>query len=171
MAHLERKEDITKQYINIRTCSPVQDRVPWLSAVLMIAYGFNCAVGTNLSMGWYYIHPAISYIDLAIGIHFFLLINSKRGHIRISTTKAEKTQASLLFVLSSLLIISTCINAYRFETRLADLLPAVRLIYFIVLIHVVRKYAERFGVVFLINGFFVGAGAVFWQSVIMSRTT
>lgn len=170
MAHFKLETGITNQDINIRTYSSVQGRVPWLSAVLMIAYGFNSAVGTNLSMGWYYIHPGISYIDLVIVINFLLLVNFKSGHVCIVTSKVEKTQAFLLCVFSSWLIISTCINMFRFETCFADLLPAFRLIYFIVLIHVIRKYAERFGVVFLINGFIVGVVSVFWQSFVESQT-
>jgi len=150
--------------------SPDHSHTPWLPAILMLFYGFNSAVGTNLSFGWYYIHPAISYIDFVLTLNFLLLLNSKPKSVVISMSKVEKIQAFLIFIFSSLLIISTSVNSFRFETSLTDILPAIRLIYFIMIIHVIRKYTEKFGVSFLINGFIIGVLSLFLQGLVESHS-
>jgi hypothetical protein len=150
--------------------SPDHSRTPWLPAILMLFYGFNSAVGTNLSIGWYYIHPAISYIDFVLALNFLFLLDFKTKNVVISMSKVEKIQAFLILIFSSLLIISTSINSFRFETSLADILPAIRFIYFIMIIHVIRKYTERFGVSFLINGFIIGVLSLFLQGFVESHS-
>ena len=134
-------------------------------AFLMLLYGFNGAIGSNLDLGWYYLVPAVSWIDIVVFIHFLLIINWRSERLSISTLNIEKILAYGLFIFASLLIISTSLNAFRFNSSLSDLLPPIKLIYFIVLIHVIRKSVERFGVYYLINGFFLGVTVFVLQSL------
>ena len=136
-----------------------------ISAFLMLLYGFNGAIGSNLDIRWYYLVPGISWIDIVVFIHFLLILDWRPGRLSISTLNIEKILIFSLFILSSLLIISTSLNAFRFDSSLSDLLPPIKLIYFIALIHVIRKSVERFGVYYLLNGFFLGVTIFVLQSL------
>ena len=132
---------------------------------IMLIFGFNSAVGTTLyASSWYYIIPAVSWIDMAILINFFLIITNRRNQLVLATTKIEKKQAYLILLFVALLIFSTSINAFRFETEIKDLFPALKFVYFIALIHVIKHYSDRFGIPILTTGFFLGVAAVAWQS-------
>ena len=135
-----------------------------LIVCLMMAIGFQSAIGTNLEFRPYYVVPAVSWIDVIIFINFLMRVNWKSGGVRVLTTKPEKTLAYGICVFSFLLILSTCINSFRYPSSLSDIGPALKLIYYICLIHVVRKYTEEFGISYLIIGFCLGASAFVLQS-------
>ncbi len=139
-------------------------KASYINIAIMIAYGFNSAVGTNLTVSWYYIHPAISFIDVVVFLNFILLIKQKNGGFFLLTSRFERKQIYLICFISFWLIISTAINVYRFDTYITDLLPEVKLFYYIFLVHVVKRYSDVYGFNVLINGFYLGVMAFFWQS-------
>jgi len=136
-----------------------------LTVMIMLIYGFNSAVGTTLYMSsWYYIIPAVSWVDLMVFFNFLVLLANKRQSFVIATSRIEKVQAQLLVALSALLITSVFVNAFSFKTDLGDLLPALKLLYFVIIINVIKKYSDRFGASYLIIGFLLGVAAVAMQS-------
>ena len=161
--------DNTVNTVNTDAQIPRDTGTSLMGAFLMLAYGFNGAIGSNLDLGWYYLVPAISWIDIVVFIHFLLIINWRSERLSISTLNIEKTLAYGLFIFASLLIISTSLNAFRFNSSLGDLLPPIKLIYFIVLIHVVRKSVERYGLYYLLNGFFLGVTVFVFQSLAQAQ--
>lgn len=157
---------MSSSYITVNTDAYVSRvaKPSFLIACLMMAVGFNSAVGTNLDIRPYYLVPAVSWIDVIMFINFLMLVNWKSGSMRILATKPEKTLAYGICAFSCLLILSTCINSFRYPSNLSDIGPALKIIYFIVLIHVVRKYTEKFGIFYFIIGFCLGASAFLFQS-------
>jgi hypothetical protein len=136
----------------------------------MLAYGFNSSVGTNLTIAnWYYMHPAISWIDIIIFINFIFLLIGNLNFFKLRVSNLEKKQIYLICMLSGWLIIATSVNSFRFEVEFSSIFPSLKLLYYIIVMYIVKSYAEVYGIVYLVVGFFIGVVAFVLQSFIEAQ--
>jgi O-antigen ligase len=134
-----------------------------------LACGFNAAVGTSLLASPYYLVPGISWIDMAIVVAALVKMLSSRP--RSFPSRAERWHGLAVFGLSMWLSLSTVINALWYPTPLSDLLPPLKLAFFIALVAVVRDAVARGGSVPLLIGCLVGVFTVAVQDLLASERT
>jgi hypothetical protein len=128
----------------------------WLRTLLLFVYGFHGAVGTNLAFPAYYVIAGISWVDVMIVVTFFGLIHYRDTGPALTTTTMEVVQAALVIALALWLMASTILNAFQFGMETGDLLPAMRLFYFLALTHVIRALVARYGASLVLKGFVAG---------------
>jgi hypothetical protein len=127
-----------------------------LRALLLFLFGFNAAVGSSLAFRPFYVVSGISWIDVLVMVTFFGLIHFRETGPSLSATRVEIVHAGLVVALSLWLMASTILNGFEYGMETGDLLPPLRLFYFLVLMHVTRTLVGRYGSPRLIAGFIGG---------------
>lgn len=140
-----------------------------LISLLLFLVGFNGAVGTNLWLPQFYLVPGISWIDALVVLTMVGLV--QRGGRGMTTTPTEVTQGLLVVALSLWLMASTLVNAFVYDMQPGDLLPALRLFYFLLLTHVTRALVSTHGAGVLIRGFLAGVLTLAVSELVLSTRT
>jgi O-antigen ligase len=129
--------------------------------ILCFFFCFTWAIGTNLLSNWYYPIQGIGLLDIVFIAWFsFAIINTRRRNIlRYWATKIQ-IELFLLFLFCAWLLLSLIFNFFTFGTKLSDIFPILRLVYFGAIIVFLVIYVYQYNFQIPVLGFLFGITAL-----------